>query len=148
MAESLESALAALPHGAGFRFVDELYALDPGKSASGGYRLKGSEAFLAAHFPGEPMMPAVLMIEAIAQLAGIAAQGGASGPPAKLRLAAVRQAKILAAAHPGDQLGIHATLTATLGDLVQAEGQITLPGEGGAEPTLLATAQVTLGLAP
>ncbi len=148
MAESLEPALAALPHGASFRFVDVLTALDPGKSASGVYLLKGSEDFLAAHFPGEPMMPAVLMIEAIAQLAGIAAQGGASGPPAKLRLAAVRQAKILAAPRPGDQLSIHVTLTATLGDLIQAEGRITLPGQGDAEPALVAKAQVTLGLAP
>lgn len=144
MVEPLEQALAALPHGAGFRFVDSLTALDPGKSASGVYRLKGSESFLAAHFPGEPIMPAVLMIEAIAQVAGIAAQGGASPAPSKLRLAAVRQAKILAAPSPGDQLCIQATITATLGGLIQAEGQITTLEKDGVGSSLVATAQVTL----
>jgi 3-hydroxyacyl-[acyl-carrier-protein] dehydratase len=146
MDESLEQALAALPHGVGFRFVDRLTALEPGKSASGVYLLKGSESFLAAHFPGEPIMPAVLMIEAIAQVAGIAARGGASPAPSQLRLAAVRQAKILAAARPGDQLCIQAILTATLGDLIQAEGQISTLEKGGGGPSLVATAQVTLAV--
>jgi 3-hydroxyacyl-[acyl-carrier-protein] dehydratase len=147
MAESLEQALASLPHGDGFRFVDRLTSLDPGQSASGVYLLKGSESFLEAHFPGEPIMPAVLMIEAIAQVAGIAAQGVASPSPSRLRLAAVRQAKILAAPRPGDQLHIHATITATLGGLIQAEGQITTLEEGGGEPSLVAKAEVTLGVA-
>lgn len=147
MAESLEQALATLPHGAGFRFVDRLTSLDPGQSASGVYLVKGSEGFLAAHFPGEPIMPAVLMIEAIAQVAGIAARGGVSPSPSRLRLAAVRQAKILAAPRPGDQLHIHATITAALGGLIQAEGQITIQAAGGGEPSLVAKAQVTLGLA-
>jgi len=147
MADSLEQALAALPHGAGFRFVDRLASLDPGRSAEGVYLVKDSESFLAAHFPGEPIMPAVLMIEAIAQVAGIAARRGASSSPSRLRLAAVRQAKILAAPRPGDLLHIHATITTTLGGLVQAEGQITIQAAGGGELSLVAKAQVTLGLA-
>ena len=70
----LQSALATLPHGPEFRFIDELTELEPGKSATGIFALKGNEAFLAGHFPGQPIMPAVLQIEAIAQMAGIAAQ--------------------------------------------------------------------------
>jgi 3-hydroxyacyl-[acyl-carrier-protein] dehydratase len=53
-------------------FVDEITALTPGKSASGLWRLSGTEDFFQGHFPGRPLLPGVLMVEAMAQLGGIA----------------------------------------------------------------------------
>jgi len=61
-----------LPHRDPFLFVDEVIAVDAGKSAAGRWNLTGSEAFFGGHFPGRPTLPGVLMVEALAQLGGIA----------------------------------------------------------------------------
>jgi len=73
-ADELAKALAFLPHGPEFRFVDRLTALEPGVHGAGEYTVRGDEPFLRGHFPGDPMMPGVLLVEAAAQLAGIVAR--------------------------------------------------------------------------
>ena len=75
-AAELSRAVASLPHGQEFRFVDRVIALVPGVSGEGEYTVRGDEPFLRGHFPGDPLMPGVLLIEAAAQLAGIVAQIG------------------------------------------------------------------------
>ncbi len=101
--ERLMSELDALPHGPEFRFVDELVSLDPGKQAVGRYLIRGDEGFLAGHFPGNPLMPGVILIEAIAQLGGVVAQSDPEVAPLdNLLLTGVRGAKILGAAVPGE----------------------------------------------
>jgi 3-hydroxyacyl-[acyl-carrier-protein] dehydratase len=135
-------ALAALPHGPSFRFVDELRALDPGRSGVGRYRVRGDESFLSGHFPGDPIMPGVILIEAVAQLAGVVAQSDPAAPPlADLRLAAVRAAKITGTAAPGETLELTVEITGRLGPLVQATGYVTANGR-----SLLST-QIVLGSA-
>ncbi|MEN9974212.1 MAG: hypothetical protein RLZZ282_218 [Verrucomicrobiota bacterium] len=120
----MNTALLSLPHGPEFRFVDSLDALVPGHSGSASYTLRGDEVFLAGHFPDAPMMPGVLLIEAIAQLGGIIAQCDPAIPPmADLRLAAVQNAKITGSAVPGDVLLMQATVLGRLGALVQIEGR-------------------------
>ena len=139
MNDLFATALASLPHGRSFRFVDELVALDGGKSGVGTYRIRGDEAFLEGHFPGNPMMPGVVLIEAIAQLGGVVAQSDPEQAPlADMRLTAVRAAKILAAAVPGDVLEIKATVEGRLGGLIQIDGEVSIPG------VLLAKAKITL----
>ncbi|MGH7971808.1 MAG: 3-hydroxyacyl-ACP dehydratase FabZ family protein, partial [Limisphaerales bacterium] len=86
MDDALAKPLELLPHGPGFRFVDQLLALEPGRSGTAEYRLKGDEPFLSGHFPGQPMFPGVLLVEAGAQLSGIVAQSDpAIVPLANLR---------------------------------------------------------------
>ena len=133
------SALTKLPHGPEFRFVDGITVLVPGREATGFYRIRGDEAFLAGHFPGNPMMPGVILLEAIAQLGGVVAQTDPEIPElTDLRLTAVRAAKILGAAVPDERLEIHARLEGRMGGLVQIAGEVTRGEE------LLASAKVTL----
>lgn len=138
-ADESTAALASLPHGPEFRFVDRLTKLDPGQSGAGEYRIRGDEAFLAGHFPGAPMMPGVVLVEAIAQLGGVVAQSDPGVPPlADLRLTAIRAAKILGAAVPGETLRLSATVEGRLGGLIQIAGEVEGPAG------LLASAKVTL----
>ena len=122
----LENALTALPHGPEFRFVDRLTALNPGKSGAGEYRIRGDEPFLSGHFPGNPIMPGVLMVEAAAQLAGTVGQCDPAIPPLKnLKLTAIRNAKILGTAEPGEVMTIQAEVTGRMGNLIQAQTSVS-----------------------
>ena len=121
MDDALAHALQALPHGPEFRFIDRLTALDPGKSGAGIYTLRGDEPFLRGHFPGQPIMPGVLLVEAAAQLAGTVAQSDPAIPPLQgLKLTAIRAAKILGAAKPGETILLDVVVVGRMANLIQA----------------------------
>jgi 3-hydroxyacyl-[acyl-carrier-protein] dehydratase len=128
--DSLQSALRSLPHGPEFRFVDRLLELDPGRSGVGEYRVRGDEPFLRGHFPGDPLMPGVLLVEAAAQLAGVVAQSDPAIPPlAGLKLTALRAVKILGTARPGETLRLEALVVGRLGNLIQAQATASVNGQ-------------------
>jgi 3-hydroxyacyl-[acyl-carrier-protein] dehydratase len=142
MSDLFTHALGRLPHGPEFRFIDRLLNLDPGKSAVGEYTVLGDEVFLRGHFPGQPLFPGVLLVEAAAQLAGVVAQCDPEIPPMPgLKLTALRSVKILGTAKPGEVIRLEASITGRLGNLIKAEatasvngrlvmkGELTLSGE-------------------
>src|SRR6266851_9710225 len=107
--QSLTTALKLLPHGPEFRFLDCLSSLEPGKSGVGEYRVRGDEPFLRGHFPGQPLFPGVLLLEAAAQLAGTVAQCDPQIPPMPgLKLTALRAVKITGTARPRDVIRLEA----------------------------------------
>lgn len=136
-AEALAAELARLPHGEAFRYVTRVTGLETGVWAEGVWVLDGNEWFFAAHFPGEPVVPGVLLAEALAQTAGIAL--GREG----MRLARV-DVKFPGAARPPTQVVLKARLTRRIGPMALfdvsatcagatvASGQVTLAGGGTA----------------
>ncbi|NBV21646.1 MAG: beta-hydroxyacyl-ACP dehydratase [Proteobacteria bacterium] len=137
--DPLAQALALLPHGPEFRFVDRLTALEPGVRGEGEYTVRGDEPFLRGHFPGDPMMPGVLLVEAVAQLAGVVAQSDPNlAPMPGLKLTALRGVKMLGTARTGETVCLRAELKARLGNLVQAAATATVGG------SIVLQAEVTL----
>jgi 3-hydroxyacyl-[acyl-carrier-protein] dehydratase len=129
-ADDLQRALNFLPHGAEFRFLDRLTNLNPGQSGEGEYKVRGDEPFLRGHFPGEPIFPGVLLVEAVAQLSGVVAQSDPKIPPLKnLKLTALRNVKILGTAKPGEIILLEAKITGRLGNLIQAQATAKVGGE-------------------
>jgi 3-hydroxyacyl-[acyl-carrier-protein] dehydratase len=122
-------ALAKLPHGPEFRFIDRLIEFNPGVSGIADYTVRGDEPFLRGHFPGAPLFPGVLLIEGAAQLAGVVAQSDPQvGALPGLKLTAVRQAKILGSARPGETIIFRATVSGRLDNLVQASATAEVNG--------------------
>ena len=141
MTSDLRQALALLPHGLEFRFLDRLLHLEPGKNGVGEYLVRGDEPFLRGHFPGEPLFPGVLLVEGGAQLAGTVAQCDPALPPLPgLKLTAISKMKILGSARPQEVIRFEADITGRMANLIQAsvrayildqrvmEGEIILSG--------------------
>jgi 3-hydroxyacyl-[acyl-carrier-protein] dehydratase len=133
--ESLELVLAKLPHAPPFRFITRLTALGPGESGEAVWSVSGREDFFRGHFPGDPIVPGVLIIEALAQLSGLVglhASGARAGrlvhsdvrfdqavrPPAEVVLR-TRQIRVLG---PLRQFEV----ACAVGDGVAARGSLTL----------------------
>jgi 3-hydroxyacyl-[acyl-carrier-protein] dehydratase len=128
-ADDRQRALNLLPHGAEFRFIDRLVDLVPGQRGEGEYRVHGGEPFLRGHFPGAPIFPGVLLVEAAAQLAGVVAQSDPKIPPlAGLKLTALRNVKITGTARPGETIRLEARVTGRLDNLVQAQATASVSG--------------------
>lgn len=129
MNDLFESALAALPHGPEFRFVDRLTVLDPGKSGAGEYVVRPESEFLRGHFPGEPILPGVLLVEAVAQLGGVVAQSDPQVTPLPgLKLTGIRAAKISGTALPGEIVELRASVLGRMGNLIQVSGTAMVGG--------------------
>ena len=118
-----------LPHRAPFVFVDEVRALAPGESAECGKTFAPDEPFFRGHFPGDPLVPGVILTEALAQTAGLAA-----GQPGRaFRLSAIRAMKFLRAVRPADEITLSARKVAVVGALWQFEVAARVRGEVVAE---------------
>jgi len=125
-----------LPHGHPFVFVDRVLETDPGKRAVGIKNVTFGETAMQGHFPQQPIMPGVLIIEAMAQIAGVALHS--ADPPdaaGRSHIAAVRNIKFRRPVTPGDQLRLTAELTGRMDQLAQfavkaeVQGEIVADGE-------------------
>ncbi len=106
--------LAILPHRPPFLFVDRVTKLDPGKSIVAELQLRPEEPHFAGHFPGRPLMPGVLVTEALAQTSGLllgltqllSSQAPPERPP--IFFLAAANMKFTHPAQPGDLLILRA----------------------------------------
>jgi 3-hydroxyacyl-[acyl-carrier-protein] dehydratase len=125
-----------IPHRYPFLLVDKVLELEPGKRAVAIKNVSVNEPFFQGHFPGFPIMPGVLIVEALAQTAGIAANADTEGGAKLGVFASIDEMKFKRQVVPGDVLRmeveilsskmgiIKAKVKATVEDKVAAEGEI------------------------
>lgn len=106
--------LTALPHGYPFRFLDKVTEISP-ERGGGIKNVTANEAFLQGHFDGNPIMPGVLIIEAMAQLAGLVMNS--NSPDCGAYVAQVRDMKFRKTVSPGDRIMLTAELESSFGSL-------------------------------
>jgi 3-hydroxyacyl-[acyl-carrier-protein] dehydratase len=137
MTETMDSDAiqALLPHRYPMLLVDRILELEPGKRAVGLKNVTANEPYFQGHFPGMAVMPGVLIIEAMAQVAGIMML---AVPVYRGRIpfiAAIESARYYRPVVPGDALIIEATVVwvrASVGKVdfvARVEGQIVVKGE-------------------
>lgn len=122
-----------LPHREPFVFVDEVRARVSGESAECAKTFSAEEPFFRGHFPGNPLVPGVILTEALAQTAGLAA--GQAGRT--FLLSAIRGMKFLRAVRPADEIILNARKTAVIGTLWQFEVAARVAGETVAEGVVI-----------
>jgi 3-hydroxyacyl-[acyl-carrier-protein] dehydratase len=119
---TLADILSIIPHRPPFLFVDRVTGLIPGKRIDTERELRPEEWYFQGHFPGTPVMPGVLMVDGLAQTAGLLhgltlrLAGDPAADPGFLVLASVN-VKFLDLARPGDTLTMTATPGVTFGGI-------------------------------
>jgi 3-hydroxyacyl-[acyl-carrier-protein] dehydratase len=106
-----------LPHRYPFLLVDRIIEFEPKVKAVGIKNITANEEFFQGHFPGNPLMPGVLIIEALAQVGGILAFGSGV-PPGKVYFLSIEKAKFRKPVTPGDQLRLEVTVLKIRGDTI------------------------------
>jgi 3-hydroxyacyl-[acyl-carrier-protein] dehydratase len=135
------SLIDCLPHQPPMRLVEEVVEIQHGESATGRRIAKPDDFYFQGHFPGQPVVPAVILIELLAQTGGLAAASPPPGSPAtllQLRVAAIGPFKFPAAAGAGATLDARARVAGRMGGLIKIEGTVTADG------TVVATGSLTL----
>ncbi len=132
------AAHLGLPHRAPFVFVRELLANEPGVSAECSMIFAADDPMFGGHFPGNPLVPGVILTEALAQAAGIAAASGyPEGERPLFLLSAIRGMKFQRAARPEEVIVLEARKLAQVDDLVQFGVRATVEGAVVAEGQLV-----------
>jgi 3-hydroxyacyl-[acyl-carrier-protein] dehydratase len=118
-----------IPHRDPFLLVDEVTELEPGVRAVGRYLVSADAWYLAGHFPGNPIMPGVLQVEALAQVGAIC---GLSHPDHAGRLAlfaGIDDVRFKRIVRPGDVLDLECEIVRLRGPVGRAEARASVAGE-------------------
>ncbi len=138
MQMGINEILKILPHRYPFLLVDRIVELDPGKRVVGIKNVTFNEEFFQGHFPGNPVMPGVLIVEAMAQVAGVGLLGGMPETERKLLyLTGIDRCKFRRPVVPGDQLRIEAEIVSARTRLCKCRARATVEGALCAEAELM-----------
>ena len=125
-----------LPHRPPFLFVDEIVEIVPGESASSRWTVSGDEDFFGGHFPGYALLPGVLIVEALAQTAGLAAAAMPQNSGRLTVFAGIEKVRFRRQVVPGDTLEMDMAITRWRRALAEATGSASVDGERACEATL------------
>jgi len=117
----IKEVLASLPHRYPFLMVDKVIEIEPGFKAVGIKNVTINEPFFQGHFPNNPVMPGVLIVEALAQVAGILAyQAGTQGKT--VYFLSIEKVKFRKVVLPGDQLRLEVSVMHRRGNVWKFSG--------------------------
>lgn len=130
-----------LPHRYPFLLVDRVVELEPFKRLEAFKNVSANEPFFVGHFPGRPVMPGVLILEALAQAAAVLAYRSAGLDPVRwgVYLMSIDGAKFRRPVVPGDRLGLSVEVLRHKANVWKQRGVATVDGRPVAECELLAT---------
>lgn len=134
--------IALLPHRPPFLFVDAVDECLAGERVTARYLVRGDEAFLAGHFPGNPVFPGVLQLEALAQAGGIALLADPRYTGKLPLFGGVEEVRFRRVVRPGDELTLSVTLERLSGRGGWGRGEATVAG------AVTCTARLFFALAP
>jgi len=135
-------SLDALPHRDPFRFLSRIESLDPDICGTALWNVTGEEAFFDGHFPGNPLVPGVLLTESLAQLSGMVAfsnEQRARPTPAHLAQADMKFRNSIC---PPASITLHSQLTRRMGNLCVFDVQATADGIVAADGTIVLSVRV------
>ena len=136
----VEQIQRLLPHRYPFLLVDRVIEIEPGKSITAIKNVTINEPFFQGHFPGHPVMPGVLIIEALAQASGLLVQLSTEVDPNQhplFYLVKVDKARFSRIVGPGDQLVLNVEQKRMIRRMGQFWCQATVDGQPVAEAELL-----------
>lgn len=128
-----DALVALLPHRPPFRFVDAVDELDPGGTVVARYRVTGDEAFLAGHFPGNPVFPGVIQLEALAQTGAIGVLSDERYAGKLPLFGGVEKVRWRRMVKPGDELVMSVTLDRLSARGGWGSGKATVEGDVACE---------------
>jgi len=123
---NIQEIMEILPHRYPFLMVDKIIHMEPGVKAVGIKNVTVNEPYFTGHFPGHPVMPGVLMIEAMAQVGACALLCEEKYRSYLAKLAGVDKIRFKQTVVPGDTLNITTELTSIKGLIGKGKGKITI----------------------
>ena len=124
-----QQIMEILPHRAPFLLVDTIEELEPGKRVVGKKCVTFNEPFFQGHFPGNPVMPGVLIVEALAQTGAVSILGMDEYKGKTAYFAGIDKVRFKRKVVPGDVLKLEVTMTTVKGPVGKAEVLATVDGE-------------------
>jgi 3-hydroxyacyl-[acyl-carrier-protein] dehydratase len=125
--------LDVLPHRYPFLLVDRVIELEPGVRAAGIKQVTINEWFFQGHFPGQPVMPGVLIVEALAQVGAVALLSQADHAGKIVYFAGIDGVRFRRPVVPGDTLHLAVELTKLRGRVGKGQGEARVDGRLAAE---------------